>query len=484
MDDASFLEYANTSSIQPWRTRQPAPECRPKSDAVIEMPWPRTTANSRSGPNTAPRISSTRAPWSRAEIARIEGRELEAMRLYEQAIRSARDNGFVHHEALANELAGRFYLAAASTRAESRISAMRAPAMPVGGPTERSSQLDQHYPQLVEPRLARAHGTVAMRTEQLDLYSVTKASQTISGEIILDKLLRTLLKIVLEQGGAERACLVLCRDESLSIEAEAALDDKGAVTTILERAPVEGSPRFRVLVHYVQRTKERVILSDDANNAGKFAGDEYFARTGPSRSCACPSGGRPKWSACSTSKTTSSPAPSRPIGSSRWSCSPRRPRSPWRTRCCSQRTRQPRQGEGRARRAAFLAEAGAVLSESLDYEKTFARLGRLCVRSLCDWCVIDIVEGGEIRRVSGLTRTLQRSLCSRSSGGGILHAGIRPTRQAGCSARARRSCSPSSPTSVIRAILRTTSTEAHPRAGRAELACSCRSWRVAKRSAC
>ena len=51
--------------------------------------------------------------------------------------------------------------------------------------------------------------------------------------------------------------------------------------------------------------------------------------------------------------------------------------------------------------AAFLAEAGAVLSESLDYEKTFARLGRLCVRSPArDWCVIDIVEDGEIRRVS------------------------------------------------------------------------------------
>ncbi|MGO7457741.1 hypothetical protein ACCS81_38325, partial [Rhizobium ruizarguesonis] len=44
-----------------------------------------------------------------AEIARLEGREIDAVRLYEQAIRSARANGFVHHEALAYELADRFY---------------------------------------------------------------------------------------------------------------------------------------------------------------------------------------------------------------------------------------------------------------------------------------------------------------------------------------------------------------------------------------
>jgi hypothetical protein len=49
-----------------------------------------------------------RAALVAAEIARIEGRGLDAMRLYEQAIRAARDNGFVQNEALANELAARF----------------------------------------------------------------------------------------------------------------------------------------------------------------------------------------------------------------------------------------------------------------------------------------------------------------------------------------------------------------------------------------
>src|SRR6202041_1000615 len=52
-----------------------------------------------------------RAALVGAEIARIEGRALDAEGLYEQAIRSARANGFVHNEALANEVAARFFAA-------------------------------------------------------------------------------------------------------------------------------------------------------------------------------------------------------------------------------------------------------------------------------------------------------------------------------------------------------------------------------------
>jgi len=52
-----------------------------------------------------------RAALVGAELARIEGGDAEAMRLYERAIRSARANGFLHNEALAYELAARFYSA-------------------------------------------------------------------------------------------------------------------------------------------------------------------------------------------------------------------------------------------------------------------------------------------------------------------------------------------------------------------------------------
>src|ERR1700688_1723719 len=52
-----------------------------------------------------------------AELARIEGRDLDAMRLYEEAIQSARENGFIQNEGLAHELAAGFYLAHGSTTA-------------------------------------------------------------------------------------------------------------------------------------------------------------------------------------------------------------------------------------------------------------------------------------------------------------------------------------------------------------------------------
>ncbi len=56
--------------------------------------------------------------------------------------------------------------------------------------------------------------------------------------------------------------------------------------------------------------------------------------------------------------------------------------------------------EQAARRSAFLAEAGALLTGSLDYEETLARLGRLCVQSLADTCELDLVEDEDRQSVN------------------------------------------------------------------------------------
>ncbi len=115
-----------------------------------------------------------------AEVARIEGRDLDAMRLYQEAIRSARENGFVQHEALAYELASRFYRArgfdeiADTYLREARSRYAR------WGADGKVRQLDQRHPQLVEPRLLAPTATLTVATVQLDLYSVAKASQSIS----------------------------------------------------------------------------------------------------------------------------------------------------------------------------------------------------------------------------------------------------------------------------------------------------------------
>jgi signal transduction histidine kinase len=48
----------------------------------------------------------------------------------------------------------------------------------------------------------------------------------------------------------------------------------------------------------------------------------------------------------------------------------------------------------------FLAEAGRVLNEQLDYDVTLEALARLAVPGIADWCIVDVVEGAEIRRVA------------------------------------------------------------------------------------
>ncbi|XYI02261.1 AAA family ATPase [Sorangium sp. So ce1128] len=223
-----------------------------------------------------------------AEVARIEGRSLDAERLYEEAIRSARDNGFVHNEALAYELASRFYRArgfdkfADTYLREARSCYVR------WGADGKVKQLERLYPQLLERRPLAPNTTFAARAEHLDLLSAVKASQTISGEILFEKLLRTLLEVVLEQGGAQKGCLILVRDDDLAIEAEAAIEERQrTVTKVLHSLPVSSSPLVPAsLLHYVRLTRERVILDDAAAKAGRFSGDEYIVRNKP-RSVLC-----------------------------------------------------------------------------------------------------------------------------------------------------------------------------------------------------
>jgi predicted ATPase/GAF domain-containing protein len=217
-----------------------------------------------------------------AEIARLGGEAEKAAQLYEQAIRSARDNGFVQNEALAYEGASRFYrgrgfeLFADAYLREARARYLR------WGADGKVKQLERLYPQLVERRPFGLNERLAMRSEELDLVSVTKASQAISEEIVLHKLLLRLLGVALAHGGAQKGYLVLCRERRLTVEAEALLEEKGVTTRTLGSLPVESARRIPAsLAHYVQRTKQRVILDDAASDAGKFSGDEYFAGQRP-----------------------------------------------------------------------------------------------------------------------------------------------------------------------------------------------------------
>ena len=157
-----------------------------------------------------------------AEIARLEGRDADAMRLYEQAIQSARENGFVQNEGLAHEVAARFYAARGFETIRARLSAERPVLLSPLGRPRQGPAARRTLPALAGgkgPDLAAA--TIGAPVEQLDVETVVKASQAVSGEIVLDRLIETLMTIALEHAGAERGLLILLRGDAPQIEAEA-----------------------------------------------------------------------------------------------------------------------------------------------------------------------------------------------------------------------------------------------------------------------
>ena len=210
-----------------------------------------------------------------AEIARLEGRDLDAMRLYEQAIRSARDNGFVQNEGLAHEVAARFYAARGfETIAHAYLRNARHCYLRWGA-GGKVRQLDQLYPRLREESApSPPAATIGAPVEQFDIGTVLKASQAVSSEIDLGKLIEMLLRMAVEHAGAERALLVLCTSGETRIEAEATTSHgKVEVTRRQESAAPAELPES--ILRTVIRTQQSVLL-DDASAQNPFSADAYI----------------------------------------------------------------------------------------------------------------------------------------------------------------------------------------------------------------
>jgi PAS domain S-box-containing protein len=232
-----------------------------------------------------PENFGNRAALVGAEIARIDGRDVDAMRLYEQAIGSARANGFIHNEALAYELAARFYTA----RGFEKIARVYLQDARYGylrwGADGKVGQLDEMYPDLREKTPASAPtGTIGAPVEHLDLETVIKVSQAVSGEIELETLIDTLMRTALEQAGAERGLLIVSHGAEPRIAAQATTGDDGIIVRLHDEA-VTAAVLPASVIRYVVHTKENVIL-DDAAAQNPFSGDPYI-RQHRARSILC-----------------------------------------------------------------------------------------------------------------------------------------------------------------------------------------------------
>ncbi|WP_437683946.1 AAA family ATPase [Sorangium sp. So ce131] len=211
----------------------------------------------------------------RAEIARIRGQESEAGRLYEQAASSAQEHGFVQHEAIACELAAGFYRARGLSTPEGAYLRRARAGYFRWGAHAKVEQLDQRYPFLIERRPIAPTVTFAVRAEQFDVLSVVKASQSISGELNLPRLLEMLLRIVIEHAGAGEGVVLLVRDDQLSTAA--AIAECGGAARLLDAGEAPSPPLPRSILNYVRRSHERVLL-DDAAARHPFSEDEYFTQ--------------------------------------------------------------------------------------------------------------------------------------------------------------------------------------------------------------
>jgi signal transduction histidine kinase/FixJ family two-component response regulator len=228
-----------------------------------------------------------------AELHRVLGEKLEAMEMYDKAIALAKENEYINEEALAYELAAKFYLLWGKETIAQLYMQKAHYAYQVWGAQRKVEDLEEKYPQLLTGTSAhsKTNTTVNQTTTtptttshfrtstSLDLATVMKAAQALSGEIVLSNLLSQLMKIAIENAGAEKGFLILDKSGKLLIEAQGNFDKNDV--RVLRSIPIDDSQELPIsIIHYVEKTHENVVLKD-ASAPGIFATDNYIVNSKP-----------------------------------------------------------------------------------------------------------------------------------------------------------------------------------------------------------
>lgn len=257
-----------------------------------------------------------------AERARVLHREGEAREFYDKAIALAQENKYVNEEALAYELAGQFYWTKGQTKIAYVYLRDAHHAYSRWGATAKLNELETRYSHILtpsdfscplvlpdKPQIAECQGcnynknhtistlsaTKPTTPITLDLNSVLKASQAIAGEIMLKHLLAKLMKIVIENAGAQRGFLLLNPNGQWVIDAKytvstaqafnnskmAERNQEESKVEVLCAVPLEENEDIAVgIIHYVARTKEYLVLND-ATRLGSFTNEPHILKHQP-----------------------------------------------------------------------------------------------------------------------------------------------------------------------------------------------------------
>ncbi|MEG4200020.1 AAA family ATPase [Microcoleus sp. Pol12A5] len=230
-----------------------------------------------------------------AEKARVLGQSFSAMEYYDLAIDGAKENGYVQHEALANELAAEFYLALGRPKVARTYMIDAYYAYIRWGAKAKVKDLEERHAQLLAPVVGRKKSLTSGRDEmivqtrtpvtstssgdanELDLSTIIKASQALSGEVHLDKLLSNLMQVLLENAGAEKFYFIIPDPAGKwKIEAQCT----GERCELISKSGTENQVIPISLVNYVERTQETLAI-DNASTETRFASDPYIIQQRP-----------------------------------------------------------------------------------------------------------------------------------------------------------------------------------------------------------
>jgi predicted ATPase/signal transduction histidine kinase/DNA-binding NarL/FixJ family response regulator/tRNA A-37 threonylcarbamoyl transferase component Bud32 len=223
-----------------------------------------------------------------AEKHRVLGKKVEAMELYDRAIASAKENEYINEEALANELATKFYLTWGKDTIAQLYLQKAHYGYQIWGAQAKVEHLETKYPQFLTKTSAKngKNTTISQKTtshpetdNNLDLATVMKAAQALSGEIVLGNLLTKLMQILLENAGAEIGVFILEKAAQLFIEATGRVNQPEII--VQQAIVVETSQQLPLsIINYVRQTQENVVLND-AVHEGIFTRDSYILKHQP-----------------------------------------------------------------------------------------------------------------------------------------------------------------------------------------------------------
>ena len=229
-----------------------------------------------------------------AEKCRVLEQPQEASKLYDQAIAAASESEYLQEDALANELAAKFWLQMGKDDFAGLYMQKAYYLYNIWGGKVKTAQLENSYRHLIRNKaqvgsvmhtISETSSGSSNSNELLDLASILKASQTMSQEVKIDSLLENILKVLLENSGAQRVLLIGPNKGKLVLQA---IGDQDKIATVDNESLDEDISSSIVslnIVNYVARTKE-YLLVDDALKEERYAADAYIQQAKP-RSILC-----------------------------------------------------------------------------------------------------------------------------------------------------------------------------------------------------